>query len=291
MFSCQTDYKKPTEVMDKERFWALARAPRTSDTVRQARAALAEGNTRGYNIRKMSLPLMVFVGTFEEWEKTLEDKKTQKTWTEKGMWRSQAHVHLNGLVVADFDHLEGDVRKLWEEASARLSEDDRKRIVLVYVTPSGHGLKVVFTADPAVGNLIDNVVDFAARLGLQADESGKDASRGAFMTAEDDILFIDESRLFDYHDAAFAEKYEQAYREGKSQGTKGIQTPPPCGHPLSRGGTYRTLAMLETYRNKGPIPMQLVVVMAVTKAVRAATMTFTTISMMCFFLSFIGLRF
>ncbi len=44
-------------------------------------------------------------------------------------------------------------------------------------------------------------------------------------------------------------------------------------------------------RKKGPLPMQLVVVMAVTKAVRAATMTFTTISMMCFFLSFIRVRF
>ena len=32
------------------------------------------------------------------------------------------------------------------------------------------------------------------------------------------------------------------------------------------------------------MPMQLVVVMAVTKAVRAATMTFTMISMMFFFL-------
>ena len=37
--------------------------------------------------------------------------------------------------------------------------------------------------------------------------------------------------------------------------------------------------------------MQLVVVIAVTKAVRAATMTFTMISMVRFFLSFIALRF
>ncbi len=37
--------------------------------------------------------------------------------------------------------------------------------------------------------------------------------------------------------------------------------------------------------------MQLVVVIAVTKAVRAATMTFTTISRMFFFLSFISLGF
>ncbi len=36
------------------------------------------------------------------------------------------------------------------------------------------------------------------------------------------------------------------------------------------------------------MPMQLVVVMAVTKAVRAATMTFTMISRMCFLL-FMGI--
>jgi len=39
-------------------------------------------------------------------------------------------------------------------------------------------------------------------------------------------------------------------------------------------------------KDRGPLPMQLVVVIAVTKAVRAATMTLTTISMMFFFLSF-----
>ena len=38
------------------------------------------------------------------------------------------------------------------------------------------------------------------------------------------------------------------------------------------------------------MPMQLVVVMAVTKAVRAATMTFTMISRMFFFLSFMIFR-
>ena len=203
MLSCQLDYKKPTEVIDKERFWALVRAPRTARIVKGCRELLAKGDTAAYNRKKMGLPLMVFTGTFEEWEKELEDKKTKKRWTEKGMWRAQSHVCLNGLAVADYDHLDGDVRQLWEKAVGRLSQADYQRIVLVYVTPSGQGLKVVFTADPEAGNLIDNITDFSARIGLQPDESGKDASRGAFITTEQDILLIDEKRLFTYESRDF----------------------------------------------------------------------------------------
>lgn len=223
MLSCQLDYKKPTEIVDRERFWALVRAPRTARIVKDCRELLAKGDTAAYNRKKLGLPLMVFIGTFEEWEKELEDKKTKKRWTEKGMWRAQSHVCLNGLAVADYDHLEGDVRKVWEKAAGQLSQQDYQRIVLAYVTPSGQGLKVVFTADPEVGNLIDNITDFSARIGLQADESGKDASRGAFITTEQDILLIDEKRLFDYENNVFREKYEKLYREGNSQATKGTR--------------------------------------------------------------------
>ncbi len=237
MLSCQLDYKKPTEIIGRERFWALVRAPRTARIVKECRELLAKGDTAAYNKKKMGLPLMVFTGTFEEWEKELEDKKTKKRWTEKGMWRAQSHVCLNGLAVADYDHLEGDVRKLWDKAIGRLSQQDYERIVLAFITPSGQGLKVVFTADPKVGNLIDNIADFSARLGLQADESGKDASRGAFMTTEQDILLIDEKRLFDYENRDFIEKYEDLYRDGNSQATKGMQDSTMCGEnaPLSSG--------------------------------------------------------
>lgn len=62
---------------------------------------------------------------------------------------------MNGLCVIDFDHIEGDVRKVWQEAYEKLSDEDKRRILFVFVTPSGHGLKVVFIAD-VKGNLIDN---------------------------------------------------------------------------------------------------------------------------------------
>ena len=216
MFCYQKNFSLPTEVMTREQFWALVRAPQTARLVSEAREARANGDTNLYDRRKKGLPLVIFVGTFDESEKEIENKKTGTKRTVKGRWRVQKHVCLNGLVVADYDHLEGDVRQIWEEAYNRLSDEEKRRVVMVFVTPSGHGLKVVFTADVNVGNLIDNQLDFSAKLGLKADESCKDGSRGAIMTTADDILLIDEERLFTYENPAFGEKYNAEYRSGRS---------------------------------------------------------------------------
>ncbi len=220
MFCNQSRFDLPTRVITSEQFRALVRAPRTVKLVSEARAALAKGDKALYDRKKKLLPLMVFIGTFEESEKEVENKKTGEKRTVKGCWRVQSHVHLNGLVVADYDHLEGDVREIWATAFEKLSDEDKARIVLVYVTPSGQGLKVVFMADVNVGNLIDNQLDFSAKLGLQLDESCKDASRGAFMTTAEDIISINEEKLFAYENKEFAEKYDAEYRAGNSGATK-----------------------------------------------------------------------
>ena len=101
---------------------------------------------------KKSLPFVIFIATYIE---------TASASGKLGCWRKQAACRLNGLCVIDFDHIEGDCRAVWEEAYAKLSDEDKARILLVYITPSGHGLKVVFMADVAVGNLIDNQKDFS----------------------------------------------------------------------------------------------------------------------------------
>ena len=208
-----------TQLITPEEFWAYARAPRTAQLVAEARQALESGDKKTYDQKKKQLALMVFIGTFDEWEREMEDKRTGRKWKEKAMWRCQSHVHLNGLVVADYDHLEGDVRQLWAEAYERLSPEDKARIVMVFVTPSGQGLKPVFTADPTIGNLIDNQLDFSRKLGLPLDESCKDGSRGAFMTTADDIIFINEEKLFTYEDKEFSARFDALYRDGQSQAT------------------------------------------------------------------------
>ena len=168
---------------------------------------------------KKSLPFVIFIATYIE---------TASASGKLGCWRKQAACRLNGLCVIDFDHIEGDCRAVWEEAYAKLSDEDKARILLVYITPSGHGLKVVFMADVAVGNLIDNQKDFSAKLGLNPDEACKDASRGAFLTTREDIILINENELFTYENKDFGEKYNSQYHAGHSQPT--LQTPPvlPC---------------------------------------------------------------
>ena len=148
----------PTEVVTMEQFRALITAPETFKKVKEAREALARGDTKTYDAKKKSLPFVIFIATYDEWDKEFENKQTGEKTTKRGRWRSQQHCRLNGLCVIDYDHVEGDPREVWSAAYAKLSEEDRKRILYVFVTPSGHGLKVVFMADANVGNLIDNQI-------------------------------------------------------------------------------------------------------------------------------------
>ena len=226
MFCFQRSFGLPTEVTTLQQFRALIMAPETIRKVKEAREALARGDKNDYDRKKKGLPLAIFIGTFEESVKVIENKKTGEKRSVSGCWRLQKHCRLNGLCVIDFDHLNDNenkpkrsIREIWEEAFAKLSDEDKARVLFVFVTPSGHGLKVVFIADAAVGNLIDNQIVFSRKLGLNPDEACKDASRGAFLTTSEDIIFIDEERLISYQDEAFGEKYNEAYHQGKSQPT------------------------------------------------------------------------
>ena len=219
MFCYQRSFGLPTEVVTLEQFRALISAPETIRKVKEAREALARGDKKTYDAKKRGLPLAIFIGTFEESVKEIENKKTGEKKLVAGCWRLQKHCRLNGLCVIDFDHIEGNPRDVWEEAFAKLSDEDKARILFVFVTPSGQGLKVVFVADAAIGNLIDNQIVFSRKLGLNPDESCKDGSRGAFLTTSDDVIFIDEERLINYESEDFGKKYDDEYHAGHSQPT------------------------------------------------------------------------
>ena len=220
MFCYQRSFGLPTEVVTLEQFEALLSAPQTFTLVKEAREALEKGDKATYDRKKKQLPFVIFIATYEEWDKVFENKKTHEKTTKRGCWRSQEHCRLNGLCVIDYDHIEGDVRKVWDEAYAKLSEEDKQKILFVYVTPSGHGLKVVFMADPAIGNLIDNQIVLSLKMGeLNPDKSCSDGSRGAFLTTIDDVIFIDKEKLINYENEEFGKKYNESYHAGKSQCT------------------------------------------------------------------------
>ena len=201
-FCYQKNFVNPTLPVDEAQFYALVRAKQWNENIDKYRethdAAL-----------KRKLPAFIFQATFDE-----TTSKSGKT----GAWRKQAATRLTGLVVMDIDHIENPLT-LYQGWVEKALDFKKLGIVLIYVTPSGQGIKIVFKADVAKGNLIDNQHAMAKVLGVEVDESCKDASRMSFICKESDILFIDKE-LFTYENKEFGERYDAVYRDGSSQATK-----------------------------------------------------------------------
>ena len=203
MFCYQKNFVNPTLPVDEAQFYALVRATQWNENIDRYRethdAAL-----------KRKLPAFIFQATFDD-----TTSKSGKT----GAWRKQAATRLTGLVVMDVDHVKNphEVHGEWLKVHGDLK---KLGILLVYITPSGEGLKIVFKARQEWGNLIDNQHEMAKVLGVEVDESCKDASRMSFICKEKDILFIDKE-LFTYENKAYGERFDAEYRKGISRGTGG----------------------------------------------------------------------
>ena len=255
MFCYQKSFVNPTLPVDETQFWALVRATQWNENIDRYRET-------GDAQLKRKLPAFIFQATFDE---------TTSKAGKLGRWRKQAATRLTGLVVMDVDHvgtrptpdpsLNGgeyivnenmglaprDLYAKWRKELPELFDPSIQggarggSVLLVYVTPSGHGLKIVFKARTEWGNLIDNQHQMAKLLGVEVDESCKDASRMSFICKESDILYLDKE-LFTYENKAYGELYDEEYRNGHSQ-----QTHP---QPLSVSeGSGQTQGQVSTKNN------------------------------------------
>ena len=251
MFCYQKNFSNPTLPVDEAQFYALVRAKQWNENIDKYRET-------GEASLKRKLPAFIFQATFDETE-----SKAGKL----GAWRKQSATRLTGLVVMDIDHVENprEVFESWRLATGDKADRTRKDdILLVYVTPSGKGLKVVFKADANIGNLIDNQYVMARELGnVTIDESGKDSSRMSYVCKESDILYLDKE-LFTYENKAFSERYTALYRDGHSQATKEdetviSQTPPVVDErnaSLSFKGVPYEEIIAEWWRQNGGEPQE-----------------------------------
>ena len=201
-FCYQKNFFNPTLPVDEAQFWALVRATKWGE-------AIDEFRKTGDQKLKRGLPAFIFQATFDE----TESKKGKL-----GAWRKQSATRLTGLVVMDVDHVEEPLT-LYQGWVEKGLDWKKLGIELIYITPSGKGLKIVFKARLDWGNLIDNQHAMAEVLGVEVDESCKDASRMSFICKESDILYIDKE-LFTYENKEYGERYTALYRDGHSQGTK-----------------------------------------------------------------------
>ena len=257
-FCYQKNFSNPTLPVDEAQFYALVRAGKWNEAIDQYRKT-------GEAALKRKLPAFIFQATFDE---------TTSKAGKLGAWRKQAATRLTGLVVMDVDHVE-DPKGVFDKWGLSMSSrpnavsgeisgdvstplDMTKRILLVYITPSGKGLKVVFKADVTKGNLIDNQHAMAKVLGVEVDESCKDASRMSFICKESDILFIDKE-LFTYENKEFAERYTALYRDGHSQATNedgDVSTPlDMTNQPSFKGRPYSEI-IDEWWERTGGVPQE-----------------------------------
>jgi hypothetical protein len=154
----------------------------------------------------------------------------------KGPWRKQKYVRLSGLVAIDIDHVDNP-KAIFERWQKELDLKALK-IYLVYITPKGKGLRVVFRCDVSRGNLIDNQMWMCEKLKVQPDDSCKDASRGFFLTSAENFLFDNLKEMYeDEADEAFISKFEPEYRAGNSSGSKADpKTVAPVRQVSEQGG-------------------------------------------------------
>ena len=193
--TCSNGLYEPMTEMTAEWFDGTTKCASTSELINAYR------DTKKAK-KKSQLPVCCFQASFGL---SINKKGVEAT------WRESTVSHLTGLVVIDLDHVENPL----EIVDRILGREDLSElgIKLIYITPSGHGIKIVFIARPEWGNLMDNQYEMAQLLGvLDTIDSGcKDAARASFVPKYEDVKFLDES-LFTYSNPAYDEQYGDLYR-------------------------------------------------------------------------------
>ena len=194
--TCSNGLYEPMTEMTAEWFDGTTKCASTSELINAYRATKSAK-------KKSQLPVCCFQASF--------GLSINKVGVE-GTWRESTASHLTGLAVIDLDHVENPL----EIVDRILGREDFSElgILLIYITPSGQGIKIVFIARPEWGNLMDNQYEMAQLLGVLAvvDSGCKDAARASFVPKFDDVKFLDES-LFTYSNPAYDEQYGDLYRK------------------------------------------------------------------------------
>ena len=195
--TCSEGLYSPMQELTADWFGSMTQCESTYSLINAYRETKDEKKT------KRRLPVCCFQAMFD----TSVNKKGVE-----GTWRENHYAHLTGLVMVDIDHVEGSPQALIDKWLAREDFKDLG-IVLIYITPSGEGIKVVFKAREEWGNLIDNQYEMAQLLGVNAkvDSGCKDAARASFIPKADDVKYLHEE-LFTYSNAAYDEKFGSLYR-------------------------------------------------------------------------------
>jgi len=101
--------------------------------------------------------------------------------------RRNADAVPSGLFMVDIDHV-ANARKIYKEKVKPHLED--LRILVVHLTPSTHGLRIVAVCDPALPDIAANQRRVADTLGVEIDTVCKDLARSSFLVSKDYFYYL-----------------------------------------------------------------------------------------------------
>lgn len=214
-----------------------------------------QARAREISSLKTGLPVLMYQATFAE-------SVSKKGYV--GTWRKQSAAILNGLFMLDIDHVD-DIKQCLLDMQDRNNMPtvrelcEHFQILLIHVTPSGRGLRMVAVADAERGNLADNQQWLAKELGVEPDIACKDASRCSFCPMFDDIIYIDNEKLFNYENPEYNEKFGDQYRRGNSQplaSRSSDNNHNPIGNSRTGNGRTAQLAGPEVKQDAGLVEWQ-----------------------------------
>ena len=230
MFDYSYNFTLPCQPCTAEEFEKLVTSAKVRSAIAKAReceAALRQLGDDADEMRKQleaekakakrNLPCIMFQATFDA------DGSGKR-------WRNNKNARLNGLFIVDIDHVDKP-DLMWQDnmdVIKKLGIEDR--LMLGFMTASGHGLKYVLKADASIGDIAANQEWFCKSLCIEFDKACKDAARISYCPSKEDILFIN-SEIFDYNN----EEYDRQYG-----GVAPHRLPPVGGgtnpHPTSPWG-------------------------------------------------------
>lgn len=158
---CATVGAKPQRVETLAALRALFADERT--------ASLVDSFRGGVVTAKRRLPAVCFQATFG------------------GKRRSNKNAVPSGLYMVDIDHVD-DPRAMYAERIQ--GREEKVAILMVYVTPSGHGLRLVARRPSLSVPIADSQAAIARSLEIPYDAACKDLARLSFVSKADDILYM-----------------------------------------------------------------------------------------------------
>ena len=241
MFDYSFNFTLPCQECTAEEFEKLVTSDKVRRAIAKARECEAAMRLLGDDADEMrkqleaekakakrTLPCIMFQATFDaNTEGESPSAPTQKR------WRNNKNARLNGLFIVDIDHVDNP-DLMWQEnmdVIKRLGIEDR--LMLGFITASGHGLKYVLKADAAIGDIAANQEWFCKSLCIECDKACKDAARISYCPSKEDILFIN-SEIFDYNNEDYDRQFGGKYRGGESP------------HPASPRGGVKNASSSET---------------------------------------------